>query len=139
MTDYELVYLISESISNAADMFMYVFTIVSAYLVAAYAFARQISSLMYRLLNGIFIITYMIAASSTYATLLHMSSLNGLARERAKAGEGLEWNVVTLMPHTLEQIMIHFLPVIFIVILAAAIYFFHQSRLQTIQGSPEVT
>lgn len=130
MTDYELVSLLTVSIMNTANMFMHLFAIVSAYILAGYVFAHRVSKRMYRLVNFLFVTIFLVMASTTFASLLHVRSLNLQIRGR----EDLSWNVVTWMPSSLEAVLVFLLPIVLLIILAGALVFFHSSRKQGIEG-----
>jgi len=124
MTDYELVSLVTNSIMNTANMFMHLFAIVSAYVLAGYVFAHRVSTRMYRLVNFLFVTVFMIMSSTTFASLLHVRSLNLKIRMR----DELSWNVLTWMPSSVETVLVFLLPVILLTILVGALAFFHNSR-----------
>lgn len=128
MTDFELVYLLTEAVMNTVNIFMHLFAIVSAFLLAAYFLAHRLTKVMAGLLNALFVVTYLILGSTTYSTLLHIGSLTDQVRARTSTGDGLEWNVVNLIPGWLENIGLNLFPLLLIVVLAGAQYFFHQTR-----------
>jgi len=135
MTDYELVSLVTNSIMNTANMFMHLFAIVSAYVLAGYVFAHRISTRMYRLVNFLFVTVFMVMSSTTFASLLHVRSLNRQVRMR----DDLSWNVVTWMPSSLETVLVFLLPVILLIVLAGALAFFHSSRKHAAETSLNVS
>ncbi len=128
MTDFELVYLLTEAVMNTVNIFMHLFAIVSAFLLAVYFLADRLTKAMASVLNSIFVVTYLILGSTTYSTLLHIGSLTDQIRNRTSAGAALEWNVVNILPEWAEDIGIKLFPLLLIVVLIAAQYFFHQTR-----------
>jgi len=67
---------------------------------------------------------FMVMSSTTFASLLHVRSLNLQVRMR----DELSWNVLTWMPSSVETVLVFLLPVILLIILAGALAFFHSSR-----------
>ncbi len=128
MTDFELVYLLTEAVMNTVNIFMHLFAIVSAFLLAVYFLADRLTKAMASVLNAIFVVTYLILGSTTYPTLLHIGSLTDQIRNRTIAGAALEWNVVNILPAWAEDIGVSLFPILLIVVLVAAQYFFHQTR-----------
>lgn len=128
MTDFELVYLLTEAIMNTVNIFMHLFAIVSAFLLAAYFLAHRLTKVMAALLNSLFIVTYLILGSTTYSTLLHIGSLTDQVRTRSANNGELDWNVVNLVPGWIEDLALGLFPLLLVAVLAGAQYFFHQAR-----------
>ena len=128
MSDFELVYLLTEAIMNTVNIFMHLFAIVSGFLLVVYFLVDRLTKLMAALLNSLFIVTYLILGSTTYSTLLHIGSFTDQVRTRTNERGGLEWNVVNIVPGWVEDIGINLFPLLLIVVLVAAQYFFFQTR-----------
>jgi small-conductance mechanosensitive channel len=128
MTEYELTYLLGETVANTQAMFMNIFAILSGYLLVAFFLAKRLTTSLSWFVNGLFTFAILVESSVIYRHVEIQVSLTRQIAHKAALGEGLSWHPVLKTPDWVMDIAPVITTAVFYSAAAAAIYFFCHAR-----------
>lgn len=128
MTEFEMAYLMNESLTTLATYTAGTFTTVSAFLAAGYLAAHRLNGSMIATVIGVYTIWLLGGVMTTIRLVQNVSGLANQIALFAEQGKGLQWHVSTSPPLLDTQTSVAVVVVVMTIIYLASLAFFFQCR-----------